>query len=189
MRSFLIAATLGCTVAAASDLYAQATRTDSANTSRWELNVPSGTLVPVGARKDAIKRGGMNAVQLSYVPRRSLAVTATAGWARSRDLTMSGDPKLDVFTYDAGAELRAVRWIEGRGMTFSPFAGAGAGGRSVDHRRLEADATHGLAAYAAAGAELGVRRVRVRLEARDYVARGAAGSDVVVMAGLRFVRR
>ena len=75
---------------------------------------------------------------------------------------------------------------------------AGAGGRSYNYRKLDVDATHNLAAYGSVGGELGIRRVRVRLEARDYVTgfkplagEGAArtGNDVVVMAGLRFVSR
>ena len=92
----------------------------------------------------------------------------------------------------------APGWIGGGAITFSPFAGVGAGGRSYNHRSLDVDATHNVAAYGSAGAELGIRRVRQRLEVRDYVTGfrpldgvGAArtGNDVVVMAGLRFVRR
>ena len=116
------------------------------------------------------------------------------GWARSRDVATAGDPKLDVFTYDVGAELRVPSWKKG----FAPFAGAGLGGRSYNYRKLDVDATHNVSAYASAGGELGVRRVRVRIEARDYVSgfkplsgEGAArtGNDVVVMAGLRLVSR
>jgi hypothetical protein len=133
-----------------------------------------------------------------YVARPALAITSTVGWARSRDIATAGDPKLDVFTYDVGAEVRAPRWITGKTLTFSPFAGAGAGGRSYNYRKLDVDATHNLSAYGSAGGELGIRRVRVRLEARDYVSgfkplagAGAArtGNDVVVMVGLRFVSR
>jgi hypothetical protein len=83
-------------------------------------------------------------------------------------------------------------------MSFSPFAGLGAGGRSYNYRKLDVDATHNLAAYASAGGELGYRRLRLRLEARDYVAgfkplagQGSSrtGNDIVVMAGLRLVSR
>jgi hypothetical protein len=195
MRSFLIAATLGCTLVTTSDLSAQTT--DSSTTRRWELIVPSGTMVPTGAQRDAIKRGNLTAVQLSYVVRPALALTTTLGWARSRDIAAAGNPKLDAFTYDLGAEVRAPRWIANDAISFSPFAGVGAGGRSYNYRKLDVDATHNLAAYGSLGSELGVRRVRMRLEARDYVAgfkpldgRGASrtGSDVVVLFGLRFVR-
>ncbi|MGZ8493415.1 MAG: hypothetical protein ACXWZS_14550, partial [Gemmatirosa sp.] len=136
--------------------------------------------------------------QLARVVRPALAVTATVGWARSRDVAAAGSPKVDVFTYDLGAEARAPRLIVGRGVTLAPFAGVGAGARSYNYRSLDVDATHNVAAYGAIGGELGVRRIRLRVEARDYVTgftplRGggatAARNDVVVMAGLRYTRR
>ena len=119
-------------------------------------------------------------------------MTTTVGWARSRDVATEGQPKLDIFTYDVGAELRAA------GRSVEPFAGIGAGGRSYNYRKLDVAATHNVAAYASAGGEIGIRRVRVRLEARDYIAgfkplsgagAGCTGNDVVVMAGLRIVAR
>jgi hypothetical protein len=165
---------------------------------RWELLVPTGTVVPTGAQRAALKRGTMNALQLAYVAHPALAVTATLGWARTRDLASADAPKLDLFTYDVGAEVRAPRWRSGEAVTFVPFAGVGAGARSYNYRSLDVGARHNVAAYGAVGGELGVRRVRLRLEARDYVTGfkplvGAGGAatrnDVVVMAGLRVVRR
>lgn len=197
--STVVTAALGCTVIA-SGLSAQSI--DSSATplkqARWELVVPSGAMIPTGAQRDAVQRGNMNAVQLSYVAQPSLAIVSTFGWARSKDVATAGAPKLDVFTYDVGGELRAPRWIASETMSFSPFAGLGAGGRSYNYRKLDVDATHNLAAYASAGAEVGMRRLRLRLEARDYVAgfkplagAGASrtGNDVVVMVGLRLVSR
>ena len=114
------------------------------------------------------------------------------------DVAIGQEPKLDVFTYDVGAELRAPAMAMGKSATFRPCAGAGAGGRSCNHRKLELDATHNVAAYGSVGGELGVRRVRVRLEARDYVTgfkplagsgESRVGNDVVVMVGVGFVRR
>jgi hypothetical protein len=196
----VVTAALGCTVIAASSLSAQTT--DSMATvskqPRWEMVVPSGALFPTGAQRDAVKRGNMNAVQLTYIAQPSLAIVSTFGWARSRDVAAAGAPKLDVFTYDVGGELRAPRWTAGNTTSFSPFAGLGAGGRSYNYRKLDVDATHNLAAYASAGGELGYRRLRLRLEARDYVAgfkpltgQGSSrtGNDIVVMAGLRLVSR
>jgi hypothetical protein len=198
--SAVIAAAASFTLITTSTLSAQTTelQASTGKPARWELVVPSGTIVPTGLQRDAIKRGNLTALQLTYVARPALAITSTVGWARSRDIATVGDPKLDLFTYDVGAEARAPRWIGGRTLAFSPFAGVGAGGRSYNYRKLDVDATHNLAAYGSVGGELGVRRVRVRLEARDYVAgfkpltgEGAArtGNDVVVMAGLRFVSR
>lgn len=165
---------------------------------RWSLIVPSGTIVPTGSQRHAIKRGNVTAVQLAYAPRPAFAITSTFGWARSRDVATPGEPKLDLFSYDLGAEVRAARWLEGNGMAFTPFAGAGAGGRSYNYRKLDVDATHNAAAYLSAGGELRIRRMGVRLEARDYVTEFRAldggrakrtGNDVVFMAGLRLFSR
>jgi hypothetical protein len=164
----------------------------------WEFRVPSGGLVPTGAQRGVIKDAHLTAAQVSYAIRPSFAITGTAGWARSRDLASAGDPKLDVFTYDLGAEARAPEWVKGRAVTFSACAGAGAGARSYNHRKLDVDATHNVAGYGAVGGELGMGRVGLRLEVRDYVAGfkplGGSGTadtrnDVVIMAGLRFTRQ
>ena len=196
--STVVTAALG-TLAVASSLSAQSTESPApVKQARWELIVPSGAMIPTGAQRDAVKRGNMNAVQITYVAQPSLAIVSTFGWARSKDVATAGAPKLDVFTYDIGGELRAPRWIASETMSFTPFAGIGAGGRSYNYRKLDVDATHNLAAYASAGGEVGVRRLRLRLEARDYVAgfkplagAGASrtGNDVVVMVGLRLVSR
>lgn len=187
-----------CTVAA-SALPAQTTDTvPSSAPARWELSLPTGTLIPTGELRGVVKRGNLSGLQVTYVARRALAIGAMVGWARSRDIGTTGDPKLDVFTYDVGAEARAPRLFRGAAVSVMPFAGLGAGGRSYDHRSLRADATHNLAAYGSAGAELAYRRVRVRLEARDYLSgfkplvgggRSTTRNDVVVLAGLRIVSR
>ena len=169
-----------------------------AKSARWELNVPSGALIPTGDQRDAIKRGNISAVQITFVAKPMFAITSMAGWARSRDVATLGDPKLDVFTYDLGAEVRAPQVLSGKGMTFSAFAGIGGGGRSYNYRKLDVDATHNLSAYGSVGGEVAIRRVRVRLEARDYLSEfkplagggeSRTGNDVVVMAGLRLVSR
>jgi hypothetical protein len=168
-------------------------RAPAASTGKWTFNIPSGRLMPTGALRDALEDAHLSAAQLSYAFRPAFAVTATVAWARSRDLASTNDPKLDVFTYDLGAEARAPDWIAGRVVTFTPFAGIGAGARSYDHRKLDVDATHDVAGYAAAGGELGMRRVSLRLEARDHVSGfrplvGSGGAhvrnDVVALVGL-----
>jgi hypothetical protein len=164
----------------------------------WEFLVHSGTVIPTGAQRESVKRGKLTAAQLTYVAHPAVAVTATVGWARSRDIASAGDPKLDVFTYDVGAEFRAPRHSLGGRFSIRPFAGIGAGARSYDYRSLDMDATHNAAAYGSAGAELGSRRVRLRVEAREYVTgfkplsgagRADTRNDVAIMAGLRFAAR
>ena len=161
----------------------------------WQFIVNSGTLVPTGAQRDAIKRGALTAAQLSYVIHPSFALTASAGWARTRDIGSINDPKLDMFTNDVGGEVRANRWLAGRILSLSPFAGAGVGGRTYNYRSEDVDATHNFAGYASAGGEIGVgRRLKVRMEARDYVTgfkplTGAGATDtrndLSMMVGLR----
>jgi hypothetical protein len=82
-------------------------------------------------------------------------------------------------------------------VTFTPFAGVGAGARSYNYRNLDVDATHNVAGYGTVGGELGMGRVGLRLEVRDYVTGfkplvggGTADTrnDVVILVGLRFDR-
>ena len=149
---------------------------------------------------------------MKYVKRNALAgrdgedVTvvrsALARWvmeiAGTRVHGTTGKKPLDAFTSDVGVETRGGTWREGRAVTFSPFVGLGAGARSYNYRKLDVDATHNLASYGAIGGEIGVRRVGVRVEVRDYVSgfrplvgtgSSATRNDVVVMMGLRFKRR
>jgi hypothetical protein len=181
--------------AAAADhaAHTSAAQTSIAPPGRWELRLPSGALVSTGAQRGTIKDAELSAAQLSYAVRPRLAVTTTLGWARSRDIASEGDPKLDVFTYDVGAEARAPQWLDGERLTFSPFLGAGIGGRSYNYRGLDVDATHNVSAYGTVGGEAGLGRIRLRLEVRDYVAgfkpldgSGLASThnDVVVMFGV-----
>jgi hypothetical protein len=164
----------------------------------WELRVSSGAFVPTGNQRNFLKNAHMDAAQLSWVVRPSLAITGTFGWARSRDLTSVDSPKLDVFTSDLGLEARGAERFADRAVSFSPFAGFGAGARSYNYRNLDVDATNNLAGYATAGGELGMGRVGVRLEVRDYATgfkplvgsgKSDTRNDVVIMAGLRFNRQ
>jgi hypothetical protein len=197
-RSFLIAAALGCTIVRTSTLCAQSADTPSApvRTAGWEFLVSSGSVVPTGVLRNTVARGNLTAAQLSYVVHPALALTATLGWVRSRDIATLGNPTLDVFAYDLGAELRAPKWTAGDAVSFSSFAGFGAGARSYNYRSLDVGATHDVAAYGSVGGDLGVRRIRLRLEARDYVSgfkpldgtgTAVTGNDVALMVGLRFV--
>lgn len=198
MNTRIAVIALSSTIVAANAVSAQVPDSKPDTARRWSLVVPGGTIVPTGAQRQAIKRGDVTAAQLAYAVRPSFAITSTFGWARSRDIATAGDPKLDVFTYDIGVETRARRWLESNGVTLTPFAGAGAGGRSYNYRKLDVDATHNLAGYVSAGGELRIRRLGLRLEARDYVTgfkplQGSGetrtGNDVVVLAGLHLFSR
>lgn len=164
----------------------------------WELLLSSGALVPTGAQRNAVRMANLSTAQLSYVIHSRLAITAMGGWARSRDLTTTDDPKLDIFTFDLGAEVRATPPAVSRTASVTPFAGAGAGSRSYNHRGLDSDAMHNLGVYAAAGGELAKGRIRVRAEVRDYVTgfkprvgggKTATRNDLVALVGLRLSRK
>jgi len=164
----------------------------------WEFLVASGTLIPTGAQRQDLQRANITAAQVAYVIRPDFAITGTFGWARSRDIANVARPSIDVFTYDVGAEARSNRWSAGRATTFSPFAGVGVGARSYNYHSPNVDATHNAAGYVSAGGEFGRGRVRLRLEARDYVTgfkpfngagTGSVRNDVTAMIGLRITGR
>jgi hypothetical protein len=163
----------------------------------FELLVPSGTVVPTGSQENDVKNAKLTAVQLSYGLRPDLVLTSTVGWARTTPLGLRPEAKLDLFTYDAGVEYRLPRRSPDRGINFKPFTGVGIGARTHSYRHVDVATTHNLATYASVGGELGLLRVRVRLEVRDYLTwvtpLGASDStrrnDVAVLAGLRLALR
>jgi hypothetical protein len=176
---------------------ALAAQTSAPEARRWELRFTSGALVPTGSQRNFLKDAQMSAAQVSWLVRPSVAVTGTLGWARSRDVASVDGPKLDVFTSDLGVEARPVQWFTDRAVSFSPFVGLGAGARSYNYRKLDVDATNNLAGYGTVGGEVGMGRVGLRLEVRDYATgfkplvgagKSAMRNDVVIMAGLRFNR-
>ena len=163
----------------------------------WEFYVTGGWLIPTGAQRASLKGADLTAVVVSYVPRPSFAFTGTFEWARSHDLAIAGEPKLDVFICDVGAESRATQISIGGAWTVAPFVGIGGGVLSYNIPKLPAGPTYNLAAFGSAGAEFVVNRVHLRLEVRDYAssfkplaggARTATRNDVVVMLGLRFTK-
>jgi hypothetical protein len=196
IRSLLVAAV---TVAGLhSPVGTAAAQAPAAPAKRLEFRVNGGAFVPTGDQRNVLKDAQVTAAQLSWLVRPTLALTGTFGWARSRDIASPDAPKLDVFTSDIGVEVRPARRLAERAVTFSPFVGVGAGARSYNYRRLNVDATNNFAAYASAGGEVGIGRVGVRVEGRDYATGfrplvGAGTSemrnDVVIMAALRFERR
>jgi hypothetical protein len=153
--------------------------------------------VPTGDQRDFLKDAQITAAQLSYLVQPSVAITGTVTWARSRDRMSLNAPKLDVFNYDLGVEARPARWLPARALSISPFAGIGAGVRSYNYRKNDLNGATDVAGYGALGAELGMGRVGVRLEVRDYVTgfapavvgKSGTRNDVVIMAALRFNRR
>jgi hypothetical protein len=78
-------------------------------------------------------------------------------------------------------------------LDFTPFAGIGLGARTYNPRHGNADSQTKFAGYGALGGEFGVRRVGLRLEARDYLSQAGpttrgdgsgTRNDVTLAAGL-----
>jgi hypothetical protein len=198
LRSTLGLAGAVALIAATAPVQAQTEEQKSEPRTGWGLHVTEGTLVPTGVQRDVVSRAHLTAAQISYVVRPAFALRSTIGWARSRDIALGGDARLDVFTYDIGGEVRGRQWGASSRKSFTPFVGGGAGARTYNHRDLAIDAIHDTTAYISAGAELGVRRVRLRFDVRDYVSgfKSLSGTgptnarnDVVVMTSLRLVGR
>ncbi len=175
-----------------------AAQEDATHPHHWELRITSGALIPVGEQREQLQRAPLSALQISWLPRAAVAVTGTFGWAKSRDLAAEGAPRMSAYAADLGVESRPARWETGERLRLSPFIGVGAGLRSYDYIHARTDAQHNAAAYGAVGAELGVGRVALRVEAREYVGgfspMDGAGpmspsSDLLLLTSLRFNRR
>jgi hypothetical protein len=186
----LVVLALGIAAVTAIDAGAQTV----APAKRFELLVSSGSMVPTGVQRDAVKRANLTVGQFIYVARPAIAIAASLGWARTRDLALQAGSRLNVFTYDLGAEFRGVPVSAGK-VTARPFVGAGAGARTYDYRSADSDARHNASGYASVGGELRYRRIGLRVEARDYVTSfkpltggdsAPVRNDIVFMAGLRF---
>ena len=94
-------------VLAAAALCAVASIAEAKTAEKWEFSVNSGRLFSAGTQPDVIKGADYTAAQLAYILRPNLAITGSLGWARSRDISAVGSPKLDIFTY-ALARTRVV---------------------------------------------------------------------------------
>ena len=163
----------------------------------WEFRVPGGALLPTGDQGRTLANSHLTAVQLSWVVRPQIALTGTFGWARSRDIASINHPKLDVFSADIGMEARSSEWFSEGPLSLGGFVGLGAGARSYNYRSLNVDMTNNLAGYASVGGELGMGRVGLRIEVRDYVTgfkplvgagRSDTRNDMVIMGSLSFDR-
>jgi hypothetical protein len=160
---------------------------------RVEVRPLIGAFIPTGAQRDALEDAVVVGGQASYRVVPALAVTATFAWSPSTDRIRRGGPRLDVYQYDAGVELRAPRWVRGAGWGVTPLVGVGVGGRTYDYRDLDTPGKTNFGGYGALGGELGFGRAGIRIEGRDYVAgfKPLSGSgdattrnDVILTAGL-----
>jgi hypothetical protein len=162
---------------------------------RLEFRPFVGAYIPTGDQRDLLEDAVLVGAQASYAILPQLALTGTFGWSPSKDRITTGDPTLDIYQYDVGAEARAPSWYRSAygGWDFTPFVGLGVGGRTYDYRDLDVGSRTDFAGYGAVGGELGIARMGIRLEARDYISRftpltgggdAKTRNDVTVAAGL-----
>jgi hypothetical protein len=119
--------------------------------------------------------------QASYRFIPQFAVTGTLAWSPTQAHGAPGDPTVDLYQYDVGAEGRARVWQRGTNWSFTPFAGLGVGGRTYRDRDGGIDAQSVFTGYGALGGELGFGRLGVgwkvattsRAPRRDSSAGGA----------------
>jgi hypothetical protein len=161
----------------------------------FELRPFVGAYLPTGAQRDVLEDAVLAGAQASWRILPAFAITGTFGWAPSTDRLTAGTPRLDVYQYDLGAELRAASWRSGATWTFSPFVGLGAGGRTYDYRDGDVDPTSNVAGYATVGGDVGLGPFGLRVEARDYVSRfkplagtgdARTRNDVALAAGFSY---
>jgi hypothetical protein len=158
--------------------------------SRGAIRPVLGAYVPTGDQREFLKDAVLAGAQASLNVGSNFAVTGSFGWAPSKDKITTGDQKIDAYQYDVGLEVRTPDTYFG-GVT--PFVGAGVGGRTYSYRDLNIDSKTNLDGYGAVGVGVGVHRVGVRIEARDYVSRfqplsgggdAKTRNDIGVFAGL-----
>jgi len=162
----------------------------SSSGSRGAIRPIFGAYVPTGDQREFLKDAVLAGAQASLNFGSNFAVTGSFGWAPSKDKITAGDQKIDAYQYDLGLEVRTPEVFLG-GVT--PFVGAGVGGRTYSYRDLNIDSKTNVDGYGAVGVDVGVHRVGVRIEARDYVSRfqplSGGGdtktrNDIGVFAGL-----
>jgi hypothetical protein len=159
-----------------------------------------GAFLPTGTQRDMLKSAVLVGGQLGVEISQNFAVTGSFGWAPSKDRTLVSiattplDQTLDVFQYDLGLEARLP--ITAGLFEATPYAGAGAGGRSYNYRTLTAPSQTNVSGYGALGLDivpLG-SGIGLRLEARDNISKftglqgeltkGTRRNDVAITTGL-----
>lgn len=158
----------------------------------FEVRPFAGAFFATGDQRDLLDDAFLTGLQASVRIIPALAVTGTFGWSPNKDLITSSE-KLDIFQYDVGVEARAASLAGNGRVDFSPFIGAGLGGRTYSYRDLDADSRTHFNGYGAVGGDLGFGRVGLRVEARDYISRfkpligegdAEARNDIALAAGL-----
>lgn len=162
-------------------------------TQPFELRPFAGAFIGTGNQRELVDNAFLTGLQGSWRISPAVALTGTFGWSPNRDRQIVSGERLDIFQYDVGVEARAASLVDNGTFDFSPFIGAGLGGRTYSYRDFDADSKTHFNGYGAVGGDLGYGRVGLRVEARDYVSRYTpldgigdteARNDIALAAGL-----
>ena len=133
-----------------------------------ELRPFGGAYVPTGTQRDYFKDASLLGLQGAIELKPSFHVVGSFSWVDGKSKYNLGKANVDIFQYDAGVELAAVKVLD-RGWELKPFIGLGAGARTYQFSSDQLSNKTCSLAYGALGSELQIARIALHLEARDNV--------------------
>ena len=163
--------------------------------SRFEIHSIGGFFIPTGDQRDELKDGMMLGLGAGYQILPNLTVVGSFAWTGSQAKELTGEPDVNIYHYDIGAQYRVADFELGTSWRLRSFLGAGLGGRTYDTKGSDTDAQTNFTGYGSLGMEALHGRMGFRLEARDYVSgySGLTGTresttrnDVGIFSGMTF---
>ena len=161
----------------------------SEHTGTLAMHVLLGGFLPTGASRGSVSNGYAIGAQIgiAFTPRIATVATAFVTQTKFRAIDVV---EVTLVQYDVGVEFAPGAPHESTHRVI-PFVGLGAGGRTYNFRDAGTATRTYPAVYVAAGSEIRLQRIALRMEARGYASRqereaGAAvtSTDVVGLAGL-----
>ena len=131
-----------------------------------ELRPFIGASVPTGGQRDLFKDAALVGLQGAFELRPTTHVLGTLSWTPAHNRYVAADENVSIFAYDVGIEKGLVKPFAS-GWELRPFFGVGAGARTYAFKSRALKDQTCVAGYGALGTELQLRRVAMRLEARD----------------------
>ena len=133
-----------------------------------ELRPFVGVFMPTGALRNDLKSattlGAQGALEISS----RFHLVGTAAWTHGHEKFGLSTDRVDLWQYDVGVEGNVIHNLSQSWM-LRPFAGLGAGGRTLDFKAEGLGSKTCTAGYGALGTELQRGAVALRLEGRNYL--------------------
>jgi hypothetical protein len=156
-----------------------------------------GAYVPAGKQHQLLDGGIALGAELALEFARGAHAVAGFTWVPTEQRGLDTGGRVEMAQFDLGAEWLSPgrRQVQRR---LNPLVGAGVGIRAYRSRDTDAPSQANLGAYGALGGELGLGRVALRLEGRDYLTafRGLDGraatslrTDAAIALGLAYHSR